>query len=341
MPPIIHIKGVEKEFKVPKKIEKPTFWTGLKSIFYREWDNVKVLHNINFDIEEGEFVGYIGPNGAGKSTTIKILTGVLTPTAGEVNVCGFVPHKQRYDYTYNIGVVFGHRSLLEFDIPVSDSFMLYKDIYEMTDEAFNERMAYFSKILKIDKLLHIPVRKLSLGQRMRCEIAASLLHKPKVVFLDEPTIGLDADAKQEVREFLMTLNKNEKTTIILTTHDMDDIEALCKRIIVIDEGEIIYDGPLGMLKRKFIKHKTIELELKQVTDKEMFEKLLLKTEVTSRMKDHIHLKVDITKHDVPALINDILKCCSVVDMLVQEPKLEQIIKEIYASGVKNGHAKPD
>lgn len=332
--PIISMRGIEKEFQVPKKIEASSLLKRLSGIFYREWETVRVLHNINFDIKEGEFVGYVGPNGAGKSTTIKILTGVLTPTRGEVSVCGFVPHKQRYAYTYNIGVVFGHRSLLEFDIPVIESFLLYKDIYEMTEEAFKERMAYFSKILKIDELLHIPVRKLSLGQRMRCEIAASLLHKPRVIFLDEPTIGLDAEAKEEVREFLLTINKTEKTTVVLTTHDMDDIEALCKRIIVIDEGGIIYDGSLYELKKKFIRHKTIEIEIKQVVNKRMFEKLLKKVEVIRQLKNHVHLKIDMIKHDVPAYVNDLLKCCTVIDLLVQEPKLEHIIKEIYASGVK-------
>lgn len=334
MMPIISMRGIEKEFQVPKKIEASSLLKRLSGIFYREWETVRVLHNINFDIKEGEFVGYVGPNGAGKSTTIKILTGVLTPTRGEVSVCGFVPHKQRYAYTYNIGVVFGHRSLLEFDIPVIESFLLYKDIYEMTEEAFKERMAYFSKILKIDELLHIPVRKLSLGQRMRCEIAASLLHKPRVIFLDEPTIGLDAEAKEEVREFLLTINKTEKTTVVLTTHDMDDIEALCKRIIVIDEGGIIYDGSLYELKKKFIRHKTIEIEIKQVVNKRMFEKLLKKVEVIRQLKNHVHLKIDMIKHDVPAYVNDLLKCCTVIDLLVQEPKLEHIIKEIYASGVK-------
>jgi len=195
-------------------------------------------------------------------------------------------------------------------------------------------MQYFSNILKIDELLHIPVRKLSLGQRMRCEIAASLLHKPKVVFLDEPTIGLDAEAKEEVREFLITINKTEKVTVVLTTHDMDDIEALCKRIIVLDDGKIIFDGALDELKKKFIRHKTVELELDKVTNKRLFDKLLKQVEVVKHLKNHLHLKVDMAKHDVPTFVHQMLKSCTVVDLLVQEPRLEHIIKEIYASGVK-------
>jgi len=331
MKPIISLKNIEKDFLVPKKT-KEGFWHSVKSIFYREWQRTTILKNLSLDINEGEFVGYIGPNGAGKSTTIKILTGVLTPSKGTVEVCGFVPHKDRYRYAYNIGVVFGHRSLLEFDIPVIESFLLYKSIYELTDRAFNERMKFFSRILKIDELLHIPVRKLSLGQRMRCEIAASLLHKPKVVFLDEPTIGLDALAKEEIRDFLLKINKIEKTTIILTTHDMDDIEALCRRIIVLDDGKVIYDGTIEQLKDKYLRHKTLEFEAEKIKDAPAFKALLSKLQIMTHKGNHYSLRVDIREHDLQEILNKLLSCCEVNDLLVHEPKLEHIIQEIYSKG---------
>jgi len=329
MQPIIQLKNIVKEFQVPRKIENPTFLQKVKSIFHRQRDNVKILHDITMDVKQGEFIGYLGPNGAGKSTTIKVLTGVLTPTSGTVKVAGFIPYKERYKYTYHIGVVFGHRTLLDWDIPVIESLLLYKDIYELSRKQFDERIAYFSKILKIDRLLHIPVRKLSLGERMRCEIAASLLHKPKVVFLDEPTIGLDAVAKEEIRQFLKTINKKEKTTILLTTHDMDDIEALCKRIVIIDEGKMIYDGTLAKLKKNYIKHKTVEFQILKIRNKTKFNKLLKKVDVVKKKNNYMSLRVPINEVDVPDIIGDLMHCCTVIDLLVHEPRLEHIIKEIY------------
>lgn len=327
----IIVEDLSKEFKVPKKIENPTFMQKLGSVFYRKWNTVQVLHDINFKINKGEFVGYVGPNGAGKSTTIKILTGVLTPSSGRVEVLGYVPHKQRYKYTYNIGVVFGHRSLLEFDIPAVDSFRLYKAIYELEKEEFNERLELFSRILKINELMHIPVRKLSLGQRMRCEIAASLLHKPKIVFLDEPTIGLDASAKDEIRNFLTKINKKEKTTIILTTHDMDDIEALCRRLIIIDKGRIIYDGDIKEVKKKYITEKTVEFDIEEIKEQSKFSELMKKFNCQKTRK-HYKLKIPINNFDIPNVVEKILRYSSVTDLLVHEPRLENVIKEIYASG---------
>ena len=330
---VIQVQNVCKDFKIPKKVDNPSFWQKVGSIFYRKWETVSVLKDVSFKINEGEFVGYVGPNGAGKSTTIKLLTGVLTPTSGNLDVLGFSPTKQRYKYTYNIGVVFGHRTLLEFDIPVIESLKLYKDIYELTNEEFKERLEMFSKMLKIDELLHIPVRKLSLGQRMRCEIAASLLHKPKVLFLDEPTIGLDAIAKDEIRDFLTRINKKEKTTIILTTHDMDDIEALCKRIIIIDQGKLIYDGDLQKINQRFIKYKNVEAEIQKVTTKKAFNALLKKVEVVTKTQRLLKFRVALNKFHVPDIIDELMDSTNVVDLIVHEPRLENVIKEIYQEGV--------
>src|SRR3989344_4761496 len=187
---VISVKNLKKKFKVPIKT-KSNFIHKIIEIFYKKYETKEILHGINFEVNRGEFIGYLGPNGAGKSTTIKIMTGILIPDSGKIDILGFNPSKQRYKYTFNIGAVFGHKSLLWYDIPVIESFKLYKDVYELNEKEFNERLNFFIDKLKLDKYLHIPVRKLSLGERMRCEIAASLLHNPKIVFLDEPTIGLD------------------------------------------------------------------------------------------------------------------------------------------------------
>ncbi len=333
----IEVKNLCKTFKVPAKNKKPTIIDKIISIFYRKWENVDILKSLSFSVKPGEFVGYVGKNGAGKSTTIKCLAGILTPTSGSVRVIGFNPIKDRYKYTYNIGAVFGQRRLLEYHIPVKDSLEIFKEIYELSDKEFKERIKYFSKILKIDKLLHIPVRKLSLGERMRCEIAAALLHKPKVVFLDEPTIGLDAIAKEEIRNFLKRINREEKTTIILTTHDMDDIEEMCERIILIDNGEKLYDGSLYKLKEKFIRWKALEFEFIRIKDKKSFERLLKKTILRERRGNYIRLNVDRRKYNIPEIVSEIMECCEVTDLTIKEPRLEVIIKEIYKdSGKLNG-----
>jgi len=331
MGPIIQLKNVSKTFKVPVKPKDQGFFTSLKSIFYRKWEDVQVLKNINLEIDQGEFVGYIGPNGAGKSTTLKILSGILTPSSGEVSVAGYVPYKQRYDYTFHIGVVFGQRSMLDFYIPTIESFKLYRDIYEVDKKDFEERLEFFSKILKIDRLMHIPVRKLSLGERMRCEIAASLLHKPKVVFLDEPTIGLDALAKEEIRNFLAKINKQEKTTIILTTHDMDDIEALCKRIILIDKGKIIHDGSLKEFKKNYINHKTMDFDILQIKDKRKFSALMKRLELVKHVGSFYSVRIPLNKMGVPEVVEKLLDSVTVIDLSLHEPRLEQIIKKVYGS----------
>lgn len=330
---IIKVNHLVKDFKVPKKQLNPGLGQKVLSVFYREWETKRALKQVSFEVKQGEFVGYVGPNGAGKSTTIKILTGVLTPTEGEVQVAGFVPYKQRYEYTYHIGVVFGNRSLLEFDIPVIDSFRLYRDIYELNPKAFQERLEFFSEILKIDQFLHIPVRKLSLGERMRCEIAASLLHKPQVVFLDEPTIGLDVLAKEEVRNFLTRINQEDKTTIMLTTHDMSDIEALCDRIFIIDEGSIIYDGSLTEMKRKYVQWKRIEFEYHGVKNPLLLKEVLKKTRVLEQTQNFVSLEVNLLEQDVPEIIGGLLNSLDISDLNVQEPRLESVIKEIYRRGI--------
>ncbi|MBN2375018.1 MAG: ATP-binding cassette domain-containing protein [Sedimentisphaerales bacterium] len=284
-----------------------------------------MINDISFDIKEGAFVGYIGPNGAGKSTTIKLLTGILHPSAGDIRVLDFNPQKDRYQYTYNIGVVFGQRSLLEYDIPVIDSFLLYRAIYELPEKDFQQRLTEFTQLLELDDLLHIPVRKLSLGQRMRCEIVASLLHKPRVIFLDEPTIGLDALSKHEIRNFLRRINQQEKVTIILTTHDMDDIEELCERIIFINVGNIIYDGPLKTLKNNYATHKDVEIVFDNpITVPPPFEPLL-------KSVDHNIYTFSLERRDTARLIPHLLELGNAKDVSIHEPRLEDVVKIIYSN----------
>lgn len=330
---VIDFKNVTKTYRVPEK-PKPGAWNKVKSLFYRKWLKKKIIKNISFKLKEGEFVGYVGPNGAGKSTTIKLLTGVLTPSSGSISVLGFDPVKDRYQYTYNIGVVFGHRSLLEFDIPVIESFKLFRAIYELDEETFKERLDYFADMLKIRDLLHIQVRKLSLGQRMRCELAASLLHKPKIIFLDEPTIGLDAISKEEIRNFLTKINKEEKVTIILTTHDMDDIEALCTRIILIDEGKVVYDGNLEKFTQGYIKHKTIEFQLGSVKRKAQYGAVLKSADEVEEEGRTVRLRIDIKEHKIASVLDKLLTSAEIDDLTVHSPRLEHVIKEAYKKSSK-------
>jgi ABC-2 type transport system ATP-binding protein len=315
---VIDVKNLTKSFRVPIKGQK-----GFRSLFFRKEKTIEVIKKISFSIEEGEFIGYIGPNGAGKSTTIKLLTGILHPTSGSVSVLNYEPFKQRYEYTQHIGVVFGQRSLLEYDIPVIDSLILYKAIYGLDDDFFEERLQQFTKMLNLEELLHIPVRKLSLGQRVRCEIAASLLHKPKIIFLDEPTIGLDALAKHEIREFLRKVNKEEKVTIILTTHDMDDIEALCDRILFIDNGKIIYDGTLKDLKKKYAPHKDVEVVFDdEINVPKKFSDVLESSHGTS-------YTFRLKREEVTEKVGELMKLGKPHDIIIHELDLEEVVKIIY------------
>lgn len=243
---MITMENICKSYKVAKR--DGGFGEALKSLFHKEYEHIDALNDVSFTIHDGEMVGYIGPNGAGKSSTIKILSGILTPDSGTCLVDGRIPYKDRINHVRQIGVVFGQRSQLWWDVPVIDSFELLKDIYSIPKEMYENNLCELVDLLNLSELLRTPTRQLSLGQRMRCEIAASLLHRPKILFLDEPTIGLDAVSKLAVREFILRLNETYKTTVILTTHDMQDIEALTKRIILIGKGRILMDGSLSDIK---------------------------------------------------------------------------------------------
>jgi ABC-type uncharacterized transport system, ATPase component len=255
---MIEMKGISKSFRVSKR--NAGLGKAVKSLFKREYEIVEALKDVSFTIGEGEMVGYIGPNGAGKSTTIKIMSGILNPDKGQCFINGKIPWKDRIRHVKDIGVVFGQRSQLWWDVPVADSFELLKDIYEIPYGQFKKNIKMLTDMLNIGEIIKVPTRQLSLGQRMRCEIAASLLHSPKILFLDEPTIGLDAVSKIAVRDFIKNINKENKTTVILTTHDTQDIEALTKRIILIGKGKVLLDGNLEDLKQKFNQNRTITIE---------------------------------------------------------------------------------
>lgn len=255
---MIEVNNLSKTFKVSKR--RAGLKAATKSLFRREYEIIHALNNVSFNINEGEMVGYIGPNGAGKSTTIKIISGILNPDSGQCIINGRTPWKDRINHVKDIGVVFGQRSQLWWDVPVADSFQLIKEIYKVPQDKYKKNINELIEMLSLQEIIKTPTRQLSLGQRMRCEIAASLIHDPKILFLDEPTIGLDAISKIAVRDFIKRINKERKTTVILTTHDTQDIEALTKRIILIGKGRVLLDGQLDDLKDKFNKVRTITMD---------------------------------------------------------------------------------
>ncbi|NLN66058.1 MAG: ATP-binding cassette domain-containing protein [Clostridiaceae bacterium] len=255
---MITLSNINKTFRVARR--QAGFGRAVKALFSREYELIHALNDVSFSIKDGEMVGYIGPNGAGKSTTIKIMCGILTPDSGECNIDGRVPWRERIAHVCEIGVVFGQRSQLWWDVPIIDSFELIRDIYKTDEKTYKNSLDELTMLLDLGELLKTPARSLSLGQRMRCEIAASLLHKPKILFLDEPTIGLDAVSKIAVRQFIKKLNTEHGTTVILTTHDMQDIEALTERILLIGKGRILLDGSLDELKKHSSSRKTLVVE---------------------------------------------------------------------------------
>ena len=260
---MIDVEGLKKYYKIAKR-DKGLLQT-MRGLFNRKYEIRKAVDDISFQIKKGEIVGFIGPNGAGKSTTIKMLSGILYPDEGKLGVNGFVPYKQRKQYVKNIGVVFGQKTQLNWDLPLIESFELMKFIYKIPQEKYEKNLHKFVKLLDMEDFINQPVRQLSLGQRMRGDIVAALLHSPEVVFFDEPTIGLDVVAKEKIRDFIKYMNKTEQTTIIFTTHDMQDIEKVCDRLIIIDSGKKVYDGSIDEIKTKYAYSKTVEMLLEDGT----------------------------------------------------------------------------
>ena len=321
--PQIELDSICKTFKVS---ERPEGRFGvLKGAFVRKTKIIKALDAISFKINEGELVGYIGPNGAGKSTTVKVMSGILTPEEGKCEIMNCIPWLDRVTHVSRIGVVFGQRSQLWWDVPVSDSFDLLKDIYNIQTKLFLKRMTELVETLNISDLLKTPVRQLSLGQRMRCEIAASLLHSPRILFLDEPTIGLDAVSKLALRNFLKNENKKNGVTMILTTHDMDDIEALCSKVMVIGHGKLLYNGKLEALKERYSPLRRIKATLNEAADEfwiEGAEKIKVEGNVWTVL-------FDPSKTAAHTMVAYLAQRLPLKDIVIEEQDIDQIIASMY------------
>jgi len=330
--PIIQVRELSKYFRTFHRREG--IWGGLQNLFVREYRTIKAVDRVNLSIDRGEMVGYIGPNGAGKSTSIKMLTGILVPTSGEAIVNGFVPYRQRRQYVRTIGVVFGQRTQLWWDIAVVESFKLLRRIYDVAQKDFDARMEMFNHILGIKDYLHTPVRKLSLGERMRCDLAAALLHNPPLLFLDEPTIGLDVVAKHHIREFLRAINRQFQTTVLLTTHDLDDIEELCRRIIIIDHGTVLFDGDLEVLKQRLLRIKQIKFALKERAHASRLGQFAgngISLEPVDEMT--FRIRFDRTQVSASDLIRQILATVELRYIVIEDEPIEEIIKRIYSGEV--------
>lgn len=322
---IIEVKNLVKIYKI---IEKEDGLLGyLKNLINPKYKEFKAVKNINFNIAEGELVGYIGENGAGKSTTIKMLTGLLTPTSGEVLVNGLVPNEKRIENNKNIGAVFGQKTQLWWDLPVIESFRLIKKMYKIPENEYRENLKMFTEILELEDLLDKQVKNLSLGQKMRCEIAATFLHNPKIVYLDEPTIGLDVFVKEKIRKFIKDINKEKKTTVILTTHDLKDIEDVCDRIILLDKGQIIYDGEKQKFKDTYGKYVIADLIVSSKNNNNTFK--LNDFEILEETENKLTIKFSHDKTTIVKIMNEISKYCTIEDIHMKEAELEDILKEIY------------
>ncbi|MCX7796670.1 MAG: ABC transporter ATP-binding protein [bacterium] len=320
----ILVEDITKTFKVSKR--KEGLLNAFLSVFRREYTTIKALDSISFKIDEGELVGYIGPNGAGKSTTIKILSGILVPDSGDCRVLGRIPWKERIEHVRDVGVVFGQRTQLWWDLPVIESFELLKDIYKIKENEYKRALEELIEVLNIKSFLDIPVRQLSLGQRMRCELVASLIHSPSILFLDEPTIGLDAVSKLAIREFIKRINVEKGTTIILTTHDMDDIESLCSRIIIIGSGKILYDGTIEGLREKVSKDRILIIDIEDGKDLNL---RLDGIKSVNNENSRWYITFDPEKISPSELIFKITNAYNVKDLFVENPPIEEIIAKFY------------
>jgi len=317
MEDIIIVQGIKKYYKIAKRDKGLS--ASLQYLFNRKYEIKKAVDEVSFSIKRGEIVGFIGPNGAGKSTTIKILSGILYPDAGNVKIKGFIPYRQRKQYVKNIGVVFGQKSQLNWDLPLIESFELMKFIYRIPQKKYEENLKLFSELLDMKDFINQPVRQLSLGQRMRGDIVAALLHSPEIVFLDEPTIGLDVVAKEKIREFIRYINEEEQTTILFTTHDMQDIEKVCNRLIIIDQGKKIYDGSIGQIKNKYANSKTIEILLEN--DKKEIQTF------------------DLNEAPLNMVMENLFTQKNIKDISICEPEIDGIIRDIYEGRVSLDNTK--
>ncbi len=320
--PIIDVKNLSKTYTYHRKA--PGLWASVRSLFHREKLYTHAVKELSFSVDEGEFVGFLGPNGAGKTTTLKMLSGILYPSGGEAHVLGHTPWERKKEYQKQFAIVMGQKNQLWWDLPAMESFILNKEIYEVPEKQFHATLDELVELLEVRDILDVQVRKLSLGQRMKCELIAALLHNPRVLFLDEPTIGLDVVSQQNMREFLKKYNALKKTTILLTSHYMEDVEALCKRVIIINHGQIIYDGLLADLVDKYVDHKIITVSFK----KEVLKKDLEKLGVIREYKPQ-YVVLEIKNAHVRDRAAKILTTMPVDDILIDEAPVEEVIRKIF------------
>ncbi len=326
---LIEVEHLQKSFRVP--IRQAGRLGSLRTLLARQEREIHAVADVSFTIDSGEMIGYLGPNGAGKSTTLKMLTGILVPSGGKIVVDGRTPHQQREEHARRIGVVFGQRTQLWWDLPTIESFELLRHIYRVPLARWQENLATFTELLELEPFLGTPVRQLSLGQRMRADLAAALLHDPSILFLDEPTIGLDVVARERIRGFLQHLNRDRGVTIILTTHDLGDVERLCRRVVLIDNGQVLYDGALELLRTKLGRWRTLVVDL----DSDIHEHTIAieEAELVRRDGPRIWLRFDREQISAAALIAIVAARYPLRDLTLEEPEIEAIVREIYANGM--------
>ncbi len=319
---VIEVKSLKKYFKVHQK--EPGLTGSIKSLFIRHYDEKRAIDDISFVIEEGELVGFIGPNGAGKTTTLKCLSGLLYPTSGFVSVLGFVPWQRKPEYLKQIALVMGQKNQLWWDLPAMETFNLNKEIYEVPEKQFRQTLAELVRLLEVEDILNVQVRKLSLGQRMKCELIAALLHSPKVLFLDEPTIGLDVVMQKKMRDFIKDYNRRHKATIILTSHYMGDVKELCRRVLIVDKGKLVFDGQLQEIIKKYTYQKVISVTLAKEVDPKTFEKY-------GEVKEFSYPKLVllVKREATPTTAAKVLDQLPVADLNIEEPSIEDIIRGLF------------
>ncbi len=331
---VIHVHNLSKVFRITPKA--PGVTGALKALFDPRFEEKVAVDRISFNVDPGEVIGYIGVNGAGKSTTIKMLTGVLVPSGGQVRVLGRDPHRERVPNARDIGVVFGQRSQMWWDLALIESLNLIARIYEVPPARYQHLLDRFAETLELNELLHVPIRNMSLGQKMRAELAATLIHEPKVVYLDEPTIGLDLIVKERIREFIKEQNREHGTTVILTTHDLGDIEQLCQRVMIIDDGKLIYDGPLSTIKERFGKYRQITFE---TTGRVGSFAPPPGAEVIENAERKLVLRFDRTRASASQVAAAVMNQIEVADFSLAEPDLASVVKQIYGGALARVQAE--
>jgi ABC-2 type transport system ATP-binding protein len=322
--PILRIRGLRKSYRVYQK--KEGLAASLRGLFHREYRTVEAVRGIDLDVEAGEFVAFLGPNGAGKTTTLKLLSGVISPTSGEATVMGFVPWERANEYRRRFALVMGQKNQLWWDLPAAESFRLHQQIYRLAPADFDRTLGELAELLSVGKLMNQPVRELSLGERMKMELMAALLHSPEVLFLDEPTIGLDVVAQHNIQQFLKRYQQERQTTVLLTSHYMKDIAALCKRVVVIARGTIVYDGSLAGIVDRFSRHKELTLEF---AGDEMPSDLAKYGEVLGLDAPKARLRIE--REQIAGVLSSVLGSYHVADVSVEDPPLEEVIAELFAS----------